>query len=112
MTAEYFQEMIKTARMFPNIVFWTYTKSHDIVNEYVRKHGENRRKAIPDNLSIMFSVWAGKPINNPYDFPVFYVFMHGQEKPAGMFYCPSDCKWCIEHRRGCPYGESSCIEEH
>ena len=111
MTVEYLREMIKTARMFPNIVFWTYTKSHVIVNEFIRNRGGNRRKAIPKNLSIMFSVWAGKPIENPYDFPVFYVFEHGQEKPE-MFMCPSNCKWCIEHHRGCPYGESSCIEEH
>ena len=108
---EKLSHMIKSARMFPSIVFWTYTKSHGIVNEFIRNRSGNRRKAIPKNLSIMFSVWAGKPIENPYDFPVFYVFEHGQEKPE-MFMCPSNCKWCIEHHRGCPYGESSCIEEH
>lgn len=109
---QYFSDIVNTARMFPAIRFWTYTKAHETVNTYVSDNGGTHPDAIPENLSVMFSIWAGKPINNPYGFPVFYVYMHGQEAPKGMYKCPSDCKWCIEHGRGCPYGESSCIEEH
>jgi len=107
----YFDDIVKTRKMFPHIRFWTYTKSHSIVNEYTEKHG-GRRKVCGNNLTVMFSVWAGKPIENPHNYPVFYVYEHGQPAPKGMWKCPSDCKYCIEHKRGCPYGESTCIEEH
>ena len=108
----YFSDMVKTARMFPHIRFWTYTKQLEYVNAFIEKNGGTLAKAVPDNLSVMASVWAGNPIDNPYGLPVFYVYMHGQSAPVGMWHCPSDCKYCIEHGRGCPFGESSCIEEH
>ena len=108
----YFSDMVKTARLFPHIRFWTYTKSFNIVNTFVRNNGGSRRKAIPENLSVMFSAWGTKPIDNPYGFPVFLVLVSGMKKPNGFMYCPSNCLWCIEHHTGCPYGVNCCIDVH
>lgn len=109
----YFSDMVKTARMFPHIRFWTYTKAFESVNEYVRTHGGRRDKAIPENLSVMFSAWTDKLIpENPYGFPVFLAMAEKQEKPEGFMYCPSDCSWCIAHHTGCPYGKNVCIRIH
>lgn len=90
---------------------WTYTKSQDIVNEYIRKHGGEWEKIAP-YLVIMYSRWGYAPIDNPYDMPVFWTIVKGQEKPKGMYHCPGNCKICIENHRGCPYGESAWIDEH
>lgn len=111
-SARYFADMVKTAKMFLHIRFWTYSKQLEYINEYIRTHGGTYKKAVPNNLSVMASVWAGYPIDNPYGLPVFYVYMHGQKAPANMWKCPSNCKICLDQKRGCPYGESSCIEEH
>lgn len=112
-TAEYFAEMVKTARMFPDFRFWTYTKSYNIVNEYVRKHGGKRRKAVPENLSIMFSEWKGLPMDNPFGFPVFRcVFRSLESAPVGAWKCPGNCETCIKAGRGCPFGESAWTWDH
>jgi len=111
-SAEYFKEMVKTARMFPHVRFWTYTKAHEIVNEYVRTHGKTKAKAIPDNLKIMFSVWEGMTCNNPYRFGTFIVVMEGQTPPKGVWHCTGDCGLCIKANRGCIIGETSWIHKH
>lgn len=90
---------------------WTYTKSQDIINEYIKKHGGNWEKLAP-NLVIMFSKWGYVPIENPYNMPVFWCIVKGQEPPKDMYHCPGNCKICIENHRGCPYGESAWTYEH
>ena len=90
---------------------WTYTKSQDIVNEYIEKHGGNWKKIAP-YLVIMYSKWGYAKIDNPYNMPVFWTIVEGQEKPKDMYHCPGNCGICIKNRRGCPYGESAWIDEH
>lgn len=90
---------------------WSYSKSHDIINEYIKEHGGEWEKIAP-YLVIMYSRWGYAPIDNPYDMPVFWTIVKGQEKPKGMYHCPGNCKICIENHRGCPYGESAWIDEH
>ena len=112
-TEKYFADMVKTARMFPDFIIWTYTKSYDVVNEYVRKHGGNRETAIPKNLTVMFSEWRGLPMNNPYNFPVFRCVFRGIETaPETGWKCPGNCDICKKAKRGCPYGESSWVWDH
>jgi hypothetical protein len=38
-SARYLDEVVKTARLFPEWIIWTYTKEFELVNEYVRTHG-------------------------------------------------------------------------
>jgi hypothetical protein len=111
-STEYLSEMIKTARMFPDFRIWTYTKQYDIVNAYVSNHGNSKRKAIPENLTIMFSQWEGLTMVNPFGFPVFTCVMLGQKPPKGYYKCPGNCDICKAKKRGCPYGESCWVREH
>ena len=112
-SSEYLDEMVKTARMFPEWIIWTYTKEYDLVNEYVRKHGGSRSVAIPKNLTIMFSEWRGLKMPNPYDFPVFRcVFRKIESAPKTGWHCPGNCDICKREHRGCVAGESSWVWDH
>lgn len=90
---------------------WTYTKSQDLCNEYIKKHGGFWEEIAP-HLVIMYSRWGYAPINNPYNMPVFWCIVKGQKAPKDMYHCPGNCKICIENHRGCPYGESAWTYEH
>lgn len=112
---QYFAEMVKTAEMFPNWHFWTYTKMHGIVNLYVQKYG---RDAIPNNFVIMFSEWDGMPLVNPYNFPVFTCKLkegnknHTAEYFDTLWKCPGNCNICKDLNRGCIAGETTYADEH
>lgn len=116
--AAYFAEMVQIARDFPRVKFWTYTKVHFIVNEYVRTNGGTRAAAIPRNLKIMFSEWDGMPMENPYNFPIFTCKLAAgnQNHPADFFEtlykCPGNCDVCRDTGRGCIVGESTYADEH
>ena len=117
--AAYFAEMVSIAREFPAVRFWTYTKVHYIVNEYVRTHGGSRAAAIPENLHVMFSVWSGMPTENPYNFPTFECRLAAgnPEHPDPEYWqhvhkCPGNCDICAAAGRGCVVGESSYADEH
>lgn len=110
---EYLDEVVKTARMFPDWVIWTYTKEYELINEYVRTHGGTREKAIPHNLKIMFSEWKGLAMPNPFRFPVFRCVFRGIEKaPRKAWHCPGNCDICKEQNRGCVAGEDSWTWDH
>ena len=112
-STDYLSEMIKTAKMFPEWRIWTYTKEYNLVNDYIRKHGENRKAAIPENLVIMFSEWKGLRMDNPYNFPVFRCVFRGIEKaPENEWKCPGNCDVCKKLNRGCVAGESSWVYDH
>lgn len=116
--AEYFAEMVKIAREFPDFVFWTYTKMYGIVNMYVKSHGGNRETAIPENLKIMFSEWDGTRMYNPYNFPFFTCKLkdgnknHKPEFFSTLYKCPGNCDICRDNGRGCIVGESTYADEH
>ena len=113
MSEKYFDEMVKTARLFPDFRFWTYTKQYKLVNEYVRKHGNDRKKALPENMVVMFSEWKGMPMDNPYKFPVFRCVFRGKETPRkGEWKCKGDCGECIRLNRGCVKGENTWVWDH
>ncbi len=111
--ADYLERMIENARRHQDFTIWTYTKQYHIVNDYVRAHGGNRRKAIPANLTIMFSEWRGLRMENPYHFPEFRVIFKGEETPSdATWICPGNCDVCKEQRRGCIVGETTYAKEH
>lgn len=112
-SAEYLDNVIKTAGMFPDWTIWTYTKEYELVNEYVRTHGGSREKAIPKNLKIMFSEWKGLAMPNPYGFPVFRcVFRNIEKAPETGYHCTGNCDDCKKLNRGCVAGESSWVWDH
>lgn len=116
--ADYFVHMVEIARMFPDFVFWTYTKNYAIVNHYVATHGGNRHVAIPGNLSIMFSEWDGLEMDNPYNFGTFSCKLkdgnknHAPEYFDGLYKCPGNCDICKVAGRGCLVNENTYADEH
>ena len=112
-TIKYLDNMIKTAKMFPDWVIWTYTKEYDLVNNYVSRNGGTRKKAIPQNLTIMFSEWKGLKMDNPYNFPVFRCVFRGIEKPPkGWHKCSGNCDDCKKNKTGCVVGKNSWTYDH
>lgn len=104
---DYFDRMIRNARMHPDFIIWTYTKNYAIVNEWIAKNGQ-----FPENFHVMFSEWRGLPMNNPYNMPEFrVVFKDDAIKPTGH-YCPGNCDVCKAIGRGCIAGETTYCNEH
>ena len=103
---DYFVYMVKTADLFPDVTFWTYTKNYKVVNAYIEKNG-----ALPKNLKIMFS--AGfNPVENLYNLPLFYCVKKGENAPAGFYQCPGNCDYCKKHKTGCIAGANTYCNEH
>lgn len=106
---DYFDNMVKIAREFPEFKYWTYTKAYHIVNEWVKNNG---KESIPDNLSVMFSEWRGMPMVNPYGFPEFRVVFKDEKKPDGVKWCNGNCNHCIHANSHCVKGETVYCMEH
>ena len=106
---DYFDRMVQIARRHPDWIFWTYTKNYYAVNAWLDEHG---RSALPGNLSVMFSVWNGMPCPNPHGMPTFTCIQEGMTPAPGEHRCPGNCDVCIRSGHGCPFGESSNVDEH
>lgn len=91
----YFDGMIALAKKLPFTNFLAFTKKFEIVNEYVKRHGE-----IPPNLHIVFSAWGDEfKIDNPYSFPVAHVRFKNQPNtniPSSAVECSGDCTTCLQ----------------
>lgn len=108
-SVEYFDNMVRIARKHPDWVFWTYTKAYAFVNLWIYQHGKS---ALPENLSVMFSVWNGMECPNPHGMPTFTCIQAGMTPAPGEWRCPGNCDICLTTGHGCPYGESSNVDEH
>lgn len=106
----YLSLMVWIAKRHPTWRFWTYTKMYELVNTYCDENGG--RDAIPENLTIMFSIWHGVPCDNRYNFPVFVCIMDGDTIPEGATHCPGNCDYCIEGHTGCVFGKSAYTFPH
>lgn len=98
---DYLKRMVKIAEEHPDATIWTYTKMYHIVNGYLKVH-----KVLPVNLHIMFSVWEGVPMRNPYNMPTFRAIPTDAE-PLPYFKCPGNCDYCKEHHTGCVAGQDA-----
>ena len=109
---DYLCHMIDIARRHPDWVFWTYTKQYALVNRYVAEHGGSIAAAMPENLSIMFSVWDGLRLDNPYCFATFECVLDGHAWPENVMLCPGNCEYCLEHGIGCPHRCKAAVKQH
>lgn len=107
---DYFDNMVRIAREFPEFKFWTYTKAYVLVNHWCELNGG--REAIPANLSVMFSEWRGMKMINPYNFPEFRVVFKDEEKPRNVKWCCGNCEQCIKNYSHCVKGETVHCMEH
>lgn len=91
----YFLGMIRVAQKCKQVKFLCFTKKFDIVNDYMRNNGK-----IPNNLKIVFSAWhKAFKVDNPFDFPIAYVFFKKQELnpdiPDMAIPCGGHCPECL-----------------
>lgn len=96
---DYFRMMVWTARKFPGIRFWTYSKS-----PYAR-YGRGCW------LCVMRSTGFGVPFD-PDASAQFHCIQPGTPRPAGIYYCPGNCEICVNAGRGCPVGENTAVDLH
>ena len=91
----YLLGMIKTAKKSKQVKFLCFTKKFDLINNYL-----NSGAKIPSNLKIVFSAWDKSfKVNNPYNFPVAYVYFRKEDLnpdiPALAIPCKGHCPDCL-----------------
>lgn len=99
--AEYFEGVIRTAFDRKDTYFLIFTKKYNIVNEWIKAHGDSV-KALPENLTVIFSEWSDLyTVDNPYNLPVAKVVLTGEEHEykSNEFKCLGNCEVC--QRAGC-----------
>lgn len=105
------------ARRNDDKLLWSYTKTWDVVNEWIDENGP-----LADNNKIMFSIPFGMEIDtfnavhNPHGLATFYVARNVAEFKAavarGYMPCPGDCQKCIDGKRGCVAGQNVVCMAH
>ena len=102
---KYLKCMLETARKYPHIQFYTYTKRFKWVEKICAED-------MPDNLVINMSIWH-KNYDNPLQFPEF-IYDDGTEKELkDVVHCPAvdrnghetgitcaQCRRCIYAKKG------------
>lgn len=93
----YLEKMIWIAEENPHCEFLAFTKSFDIVNNYLDE------KKFPENLHIIFSAWVGLEMNNKHNLPTSNpLFFDGSTTAHdGAVYCSGNCTECARTGEGC-----------
>ena len=94
--AQYFENMVKTARKNPKTEILVFTKRYEIVNAWTEKNGE-----IPANLHILFSGWNNLECINPHGLPETTVFANESEIRENWKICGGNCFNCACRGLGC-----------
>lgn len=108
--AEYFAQMIRTAKEMPHTNFLAFTKQFDIVNCYLANGG-----TIPENLKIIFSNWGAWKCFNPFNLPECEIILKGSEPAPDWKICGGNCTECACAGIGCwelKNGETIAIYQH
>lgn len=95
---EYFEMMIRVAAACPGTRFLAFTKQFETVNAWIACHG-----ALPSNLQIIFSAWAGLQVPNTYNLPCTHVIYRDgtTTAPALHYVCGGNCTECLCQGVGC-----------
>lgn len=109
---EYLGRMFSLAERNPHCEILCFTKKYEFVN---RELGEGKK--IPANLHLIFSVWRGLGVNNPYNLPEAHVRYRDGTTTAGgaAFNCGGNCTECALTDGGCwslKNGEQVVFDEH
>ena len=93
----YFRKMIWIAEENPNCEFLAFTKSFDIVNNYLDKN------ELPKNFHLIFSAWVGMEMDNRHNLPTSNpLFFDGSTTAHdGAVYCSGNCTDCAKAGEGC-----------
>ena len=109
---KYLKNMIGIAERNKHCDMLCFTKKYDIVNNYIKSGG-----LIPSNLHLIFSVWKGLRIDNPYNLPEAHVRYRDKSTTARMSakQCGGNCTECATSNGGCwalNRGEQIVFNEH
>ena len=97
MSKYYLEKMVWIAEQNPHCDFLAFTKSFDIVNDYLDTH------EFPDNLHMLFSAWVGLEMDNRHNLPTSNpLFFDGSTTAHdGARYCSGNCTECARAGEGC-----------
>ena len=109
---EYLERMLSLAERNPHCETLCFTKKYELVNQEL---GEGKR--LPPNLHLIFSVWRGLTVDNPYNLPEAHVRYKDGTTTAGetAFDCGGNCTECALTDGGCwslKNGEQVVFDEH
>lgn len=95
---DYFENMVRIATLNLHCEFLVFTKSFDIVNEWLDKG-----TLLPSNLHVIFSNWVGQKENNPHNLPTSNpLFADGSTTAHdGAVWCSGNCTECARGNSGC-----------
>ena len=96
-SAYYLKKMVWIAEENPHCEFLAFTKSFDIVNDYLDEY------KFPKNLHMIFSAWVGLDMNNRHNLPTSNpLFFDGSTTAHdGARYCSGNCTDCARAGDGC-----------
>lgn len=109
----YLIHMVQVAEHNPHCQILCFTKRYKWVNDYL-----NREQGIlPDNLHMIFSVWPGLTMVNPYKLPEAHVIFRDGSTTAApdAVECSGNCTECAVTDSGCwtlKNGEQVMFHEH
>lgn len=111
-TYTYLFRMIEVARRNPHCEILCFTKRYEFVNEYLSGGGE-----LPPNLHMIFSVWVGLELDNPFSLPTAHVRYRDGTTTAGenAEECDGNCTLCAVTNGGCwslKNGQEVVFNEH
>lgn len=95
--SEYLAHMVDIAEGNSHCEILCFTKKYEIVNDFLEKEG------IPSNLHLIFSVWTGLEVKNPYRLPEAHVrYKDGSTTAAETAIpCHGNCTDCAIVDGGC-----------
>lgn len=103
---EYLKEMCRVCREYPNCKSLCFTKKYYLVNDFL-----SEGNLLPENLTIVFSVWEGYGCHNPYNLPESYVDFKNSELPKHVKFleensdlvkrCSHNCSECNAMNNSC-----------
>lgn len=96
---DYFIRMLDVAERNPHCEIICFTKKFDICNKVL----ETRK--LPSNLHLIFSMWKGLEMNNPFNLPECHVLYKDGTTTAKdektSFICSGSCEACAKTKSMC-----------
>lgn len=113
---DYFSKIVDIAERNKHCEILIFTKKYAIVNKYthdMHKHGFS----MPENLHVIYSVWDGLDVDNPYNYPEAHVRYRDGHTTASKFAieCGGNCTECASVCCGCwslEKGQQVVFNEH
>ena len=95
---DYLKRMVEVAERNPHCQILCFTKRYSFVNDLLSAGG-----ALPKNLRMIFSAWAGLPMENPFHLPEAHVRYRDGTTTAGpdAKLCAGNCAACAATEGGC-----------